>query len=173
MAVCECCGKKYSKSEAESEFREYLQDDCWTELFDEAMGFFNSDYCFECNKENMYDNIREYDTCDDCGHLFHPEDAEEEFDEHICNEFGFNEDILYLAREYFHDIYCGKCNIKSFEECKDEFEEEYEDRYRSVDEDFELDEEESSGPYRTYDEYLASGGPIDPAADALWLHDQA
>ena len=45
---------------------------------------------------------------------------------------------------------------------------EYENDY-----DYEEDMDENPGVYRSYEEYLESGGPIDPASDALWLHDEA
>ena len=35
------------------------------------------------------------------------------------------------------------------------------------------EDDEDPGVYRSKEEYLASGGPVDPCDDALWLHDEA
>lgn len=50
----------------------------------------------------------------------------------------------------------------------------YDDSYEpEIKDDFDdEDDYEGVGVYRTYEEYLESGEPIDPCDDALWLHDQ-
>lgn len=30
-----------------------------------------------------------------------------------------------------------------------------------------------TGEYRSYEDYLESGGPVDPCDDAIWLNDEA
>ena len=30
----------------------------------------------------------------------------------------------------------------------------------------------NTGEYRSHEDYVESGGPVDPCDDALWLHDQ-
>ena len=36
---------------------------------------------------------------------------------------------------------------------------------------FDTDDHDDPGVYRSYSDYLRSGGPVDPCADALWLND--
>ena len=48
----------------------------------------------------------------------------------------------------------------------------YEREHEVETEDMGEEEESDPGVYRSYEDYLMSGGPIDPCDDALWLHDQ-
>ena len=43
-----------------------------------------------------------------------------------------------------------------------------EEGFFNTDED---DDDEDSGVYRSYSDYLRSGEPVDPCKDALWLND--
>lgn len=37
---------------------------------------------------------------------------------------------------------------------------------------YNVNRQSNVGEYRSREDYEASGGPVDPCADALWLHDQ-
>lgn len=178
MAICENCGSRYSGRSAHADFRDYLRLNGFDKFMDEAESSYNDHYCLECNKDNAYEAVGSYEVCDDCGVMFRPEDEEEEFEDYL-GDLGYRGDMRESAMSYFDYNLCAKCNIKSFD--PDDFVEEYEreqdearmeyERARK-EEGYESEDDEDPGVYRSYEDYLASGGPVDPCDDALWLHDQ-
>ena len=93
--------------------------------------------------------------CEGCGSWFIVSEAKDQFRSHLI-ELGW-ENYLGDKMGYFDSDYCGDCNESNFLE-----------QNQGEDYDYEF----GGGEYRTYGEYLASGGPVDPCSDALWLHDQ-
>ncbi len=145
---------------------------------DKAESSYNNHFCLECNKENAFEAVGSYEVCDDCGVMFYPEDEEIEIENYL-GSLDYRGDMLDSARSYFDSNLCAKCNINSFDPA--DFEEEYEreqeearmEYVRERDEEgYDPEDDDDPGVYRSYEDYLASGGPVDPCDDALWLHDQ-
>lgn len=171
MAICESCGSRYSGRSAHSNFRSWLESEGWSKLMDEAESCYDNHSCLDCNKENVFSGVSNWTTCDECSIVFHPEDEEEIFDSYLMFDLGYSGDAYYEAKRYYQESCCGNCNKESFKSIQSEFEDEYFEATHSDDD--ELDNRtDDPGVYRSYEDYLESGEPVDPADDALWLHDQ-
>ena len=85
--------------------------------------------------------------CKRCGNSFDPEDAKSRLRDHLIY-LGWERYLGSKFREFYDKDLCEFCVCDNVTD-------------------------EGGGEYRTYEEYQASGGPVDPCDDALWLNDQA
>ena len=112
---------------------------------------FNECLCEDCAEkavDDMEDGLY-FEECEECGKRFDYIEADGEFE----RRKGVS--LRSLERRL-----CLDCAINN-----------YDDEIEDSDDDEDVDE--NPGVYRSYGEYLESGDPIDPAKDALWLHDEA
>lgn len=115
MRTCELCGKEYDQYEA-SDIFESNDDRSVCAFYNQ----FGRDLCGEC-AISEYEAGHYYETCENCGKSFYPEDEHSDFQSQVSYKVSD-------ADMYEHGIHCADCAASLlFDAIKEEFGEDDED----------------------------------------------
>ena len=130
-------------------------------------------------------------VCERCGRTYSLDEVRDEFITHFANHscfvnrYGDVDNIDDEMAEHFNENLCLECNDADLTDFATRLEEDLKKEDLEVLSEYGLSHMRGcgsdsynrnytthTGEYRTYEEYLESGGPVDGCDDALWLHDQ-
>ena len=124
MGTCSLCGDSFDEATAEQEFMDRLkyETSVGLDFYNHGIYIYDHDLCPNCNFDKINEIMEDYVVCG-CGKIQRIEDAREEFGEYLTN-LGYTSG-LFDAAMYEFDIYeCGECNIRRFENHREEWEDE-------------------------------------------------